>query len=419
MLDRNSLVSAIVTLARMLTTAGRAATRLFRPGGPTASRPPARPAQRPHQGSTRGLQPTIPAQTAGDADHALRGEYRVIRDSEIVPAATPPRLVYDGIDRLAASIAGGSDNEGLGLLNPVVVRVLDDGRYEMVDGDRRLLACRLVAARAGVTDCRIPAIVVSVNDRVALLMRLATLDSAEPRAIELARTYQALCRAMAEEGRRTLSARDLANVGPHGKSQVADYVRIGESISDAVLVEAKLATADGHPSPEALVDLTKAHLLDAAKRDTIESRAVALKGHLARVSGGGRESRGSSAETGTQAEPRNGAARTKGRTLALVARSRTMSPADARTLIEREMAPAMLALVEQAHGGRDAEGYYAALATGHACLVLPREVEGLTLEQLDRLDQALAMLAARTRRAREERKQVDALFASIAERKTS
>lgn len=419
MLTANSVVSAVAILARMLAVAGRAATRLFRPGGPTSSRPPAQLTPRPHQRSTCALQPTIPAPLAGDADHALRGEYRVIRDSEIAPAARPSRLIHDGIDRLAASIAGGSDNEDLGLLNPVVVRVLDDGRYEMVDGERRRLACRLIAARAGVQDCRLPAVVFRVNERVALLMRLATLDSAEPQAIELARTYQSLRRATAEEGGRALSARGLTNVGPHAKSQVADYIRIAESISDDVLTRAELVGTDGHPDPAALVDLTKAHLLDAAKRDTIESRAVALKGHLARVCGGGRESLDPSAEAGSRAETHDGAPRTKARALSLMTRSRTMTPGEARTMIEREIAPAMLALVEQAHGGRDAEGYYSALATGHACLVLPREIEGLTLEQLDRLDQALAMLAARTRRAREERQQVDALFGSLAERKTS
>jgi hypothetical protein len=365
------------------------------------------------------LQPTTPAPIAGDADYVLRGEYRVIRDSEIALPAKPSRLVYDGIDRLAASIAGGSDNEGLGLLNPVMVRALDDGRYEMIDGERRRRGCRLIAARAGVQDCRLPAVVFRVDDRTALLMRLAILDSAEPRAIELARTYNALRRAMAEEGGRALSARDLTNVGPHGKSQVADYLRIAESISDEVLIGAELVATDGHPRPEALVDLTKAHLLDAAKRDTIASRAVALKGHLARVCGSGRGSRGPSGAADLQAETRDTAARTNGRTLSLMARSRTMTPAEARALIEREIAPAMLALVAQAHGGRDAEGYYSALTTEDACLVLPREVEGLTLEQLDRLDRALAMLAARTRRAREERQQVDALFAPLVERKTS
>ena len=419
MLNGNSFLSAIAPLARLLTIAGHAAARLFRSARQTSSRSLPTPAPRRRQECARSVSTTIPSPREREVAHALRGEYRVIRDSEIVSAAIPSRLVYDGIDRLAASIAGDAENEGVGLLEPVVVRALDAGRYEIIDGYRRLLACRKIAARTGEKECRVPAIVFRVNDRVALLMRVATLDSAEPKAIELARTYQALRRAMTEERGRVLSARNLTMVGPHGKSQIADYLRIADVISDDVLIGAELVDADGNPNPEALVDLTKKQLLGAAKYDDIASRAAALRGHLARVSGGGRASRGPSAEDGSQADTPDGAARTKGRTLSLMARSRTMTPAEARTLIEREIAPAMLALVEQAHGGRDAEGYYSALTTGHACLVLPREVEGLTLEQLDRLDQALAMLAARTRRAREVRQQVDALFAPLAERKTS
>lgn len=360
----------------------------------------------------------MPAQHALAEAHALRGEYRAIRLSEIAPAPTPSRLVYDDIDRLADSIAGGAKHQGLGLLVPVVVRELDDGRFELVDGDRRALACRLIASRAGAEDCRIPALVFKVNAHVALLMRLATLDSAEPKAIEMARTYQALRQSMVDEGARAYSARELTMIGHHGKSQISDYVRIADAITDDVLIAADLVATDGRPSPEALVDLTKRQLLDAAKGDTVGARASALKGHRDRLAGCRRGAPGRSVDTAGSPDAAPVSLHTDGRSLTTKARSRTMTPAEARTLIEREVAPAMIALVEQGHGRRDAEGYYSAFTTAHACLVLPREVEALTLEQLDRLDQALAKLAARTRRAREERLQVDAMFASPNERLT-
>ena len=437
MLTPQSFAAAFAAIARMLSTACRAAVLRFRPSDRATPRQdtplqrppepprcaPSQPAATPAQ-STRRRTPApgspAPGSPASARAHALRGEYRVIRVSEIMPAATPSRLVYEDIDRLVASIAGSAEHGGLGLLVPVVVRALDDDRYELIDGQRRLVACSLIAARAGAEDCCIPALVFRVSAHDALLMRLASLDSADPKPIELARTYQALRNAMAEERARAYSARNLTAFGPHEKTQISDFIRIADAISDTVLIAADLVDGDGHPSPEALVDLPNRQLLDVAKCDTVETRAAALRAHHDRLSRGGRASSIASAEVaGSHSEKREGGARRKGRSLSLVARSRTMTASEARALIEREMAPAMLALVEQAHGRRDAEGYYSAFTTGHACLVLPREVEALTLEQLDRLDQALAMLTARTRRAREERRQVDAMFASPSERLTS
>lgn len=436
MLTRQSLGAAFGALARMLSVAGRAATLLLRRSGHAA---PAR--HTPHSRGSAGRAPSQPAVTAalrrhnaratvsppattplvaGEAVHSLHGEYRVLPISAIAPAATPTRLVYDGIERLAASIAGGPSRKGVGLMAPVIVRLLDNGEYECVDGERRLRACRLIAERAGAEDCLIPAIVFSVSARVAQHMRVAALDVPEPTPIELALTYRALSDAVEEEGEHACSARGLTLVSHHGKTQLAGYLRIADAISDQVMVAAGLVTSDGHSAPEALVELTNNQLLDAAKGDTVEARAVSLKGHLDRACGRAAKSSRQSTQA-TESPTENGAAitSTRGEQVFLTARTRTMPPSEARALIENEVAPAMIALVEQAHGGRDAEGYYSAFTTGHACLVLPRQVEGLTLEQLDRLDHALALLTARTRRAREGLLHADAMFAPLGERKSS
>jgi hypothetical protein len=438
MLTRQSFAAALEALGRMLSNAGRAATRLLwrilrstpgrhiqrprlvKPARCASSRPAPLPAQRARAGRTPVSHPTNPAPPARKGDHALRGEYREIRVSEIGPAAKPSRLVYDDIDRLAASIAGGSDREGFGLLAPVVVRLLDNGGYEIIDGDRRLRACRLIAAWSGAQDCLVPAYVFRVSACDAQLMRIATLDVQEPTPIELARIYQALRDVIAGEGSHACSARGLTLVGHHGKTQIAGYIRIADAITDDVMVAAGLVTSVGKPAPEVLVDLTRSQLLDAAKGETVEARAAVLKGHHDRQCGRGDVPQHRPPESvGSPEQNGDATANTKVPKLSLIARSRTMPPSEARELIESEMAPAMIALVEQAHGGRDAEGYYSAFTTGHACLVLPRAVEGLTLEQLDRLDHALGMLAARTRRAREELLNVDAMFAPLGEKMTS
>lgn len=98
-------------------------------------------------------------------------------------------------------------------------------------------------------------------------------------------------------------------------------------------------------------------------------------------------------------ERRDEIASQKGVSIRLRTASRMMNPSEAHSLIENELAPAMLAMVERAHGGRHATGYYSALAVGHVCLVLPRELEGLTLTQLERLDRS----SRRSLSARDER----------------
>lgn len=437
-LTRQSLAAPFEALARVLSIAGRVAISLLRHSARSASGPddrhprpatpwrctPAQPAVRLAQGERKGgmsaSRAATPLPLAGELGHALRGTYRVIPISAIAPAPRPSRLIYEGIERLAVSIAGDRDREGLGLLSPIVVRVLDDGRYECVDGHRRLHALQLIAKWAGAVDSLVPAIVFNVSARVAELMRVAALDAPEPKPIELALIYRALRDAVAADGSHACSARALTSVVHHGKTQLAGYLRIADTISDDVMRAAGLVTNAGIPTPEALVDLTRNQLLDAAKPDTVESRAAALKGHLDRQSG---QRHASSRRSTGAAEPQEGIAQdiahTQGRTLSLIARTRTMQPSEARAMIENEVAPAMIALVEQAHGGRDAEGYYSEFTNGHACLVLPRDVEGLTLDQLDHLDHTLAMLASRARRAREERLRLGALLEPSRDRMTS
>jgi ParB/RepB/Spo0J family partition protein len=347
----------------------------------------------------------------------LRGEYRLIPVSEITSTTTPSRSLYEGIEGLAASIAGSDEHEGLGLLAPIAVRQSEDGRFEIIDGERRLRACQLVGRWSGNDNGLIPALVFRVDAGVARQMQLALLAHEELTPYDLARTYQALRDALGREGAPLASARGLTRLGPHGKSQIADLLRVADALTPEVLVCAGLVTADGEPTPEALVALTKKQLLDAARGTTTEERATVLRKHVEKV----RSPKAPAmpvdvaCTAGSPEERRNELSDSKGLTMKVRAPARMMEPSEARALIENEVAPAMLALVEQAHGGRNASGFYSAVDVGYACLVLPREVEGLTVEQLDRLDQTLTALSARTRRAREERSRIEALYVSASE----
>lgn len=110
-------------------------------------------------GLGRGLAALIPP---GEQGQATLQEVAV---SAVVPNARQPRGVFDedDIEGLAQSI------RDVGVLQPVVVRPLEDGRFELIAGERRLRACK----QAGRTT--IPAVVRQTDD--ANLLKEALIEN--------------------------------------------------------------------------------------------------------------------------------------------------------------------------------------------------------------------------------------------------
>ncbi|MDQ3964281.1 MAG: ParB/RepB/Spo0J family partition protein [Actinomycetota bacterium] len=104
-------------------------------------------------GLGRGLEALLPEKT----DTGSGGPDRIPVD-QIDPNPRQPRDTFDpsALGELAASI------RELGILQPVLVRALPTGRYELVAGERRLRAAR----SAGLTE--IPALVVETDERGSL-----------------------------------------------------------------------------------------------------------------------------------------------------------------------------------------------------------------------------------------------------------
>lgn len=127
-------------------------------------------------GLGRGLESLIPS-----GDEAL--EYRRLRVEEIIPNPHQPRVNFDesALEELAASVAE------VGVLQPVVVRPLDDGRYALIAGERRWRAAR----RVGLTE--IPAMVRTVDDQASLTQALIeNLQRQDLTPLEEAAAYQEL-----------------------------------------------------------------------------------------------------------------------------------------------------------------------------------------------------------------------------------
>ena len=120
--------------------------------------------------------PTSPANVQSSAISNIR-----IDSIEINPYQ--PRVDFDeeAIQQLAQSI------KTYGLIQPVTVRPVRDGKYQLISGERRLRACKLV----GLTE--IPAFVRTVDEINSLQMALVeNIQRENLNAIEVAASYQRL-----------------------------------------------------------------------------------------------------------------------------------------------------------------------------------------------------------------------------------
>lgn len=127
-------------------------------------------------GLGRGLESLIPS-GGGEA------EFRRLKLDDVVPNPLQPRVGFDdqGLDELAGSIAE------VGVLQPVVVRPLDDGRFALIAGERRWRAAR----RAGLAE--IPAVVRHSDDKDTLTEALIeNLQRQDLSPLEEAAAFQQL-----------------------------------------------------------------------------------------------------------------------------------------------------------------------------------------------------------------------------------
>ncbi|HEY0970148.1 MAG TPA: ParB N-terminal domain-containing protein [Gemmatimonadales bacterium] len=336
-------------------------------------------------------------------------EYLTLSVWQIESAPWQPRRVFSGLEELAASIEGTSDTEGVGVLEPVLVRRMHDDTYQLIDGERRLRACRLIAERSPARDFQIPARVFRVSERVARLMgQTANLERAEPRPVEVALGYLAIRDALREEiGERAGSLRALVGLGWHEKTQIGDYLKIAAMLTDGTVEAAGLTREAGEPDFERLCRLDKKELDKVAALQELTARAAALRDRVDRRSAdGGRRPKDAPTRPAalSPAERRVQITTTAGFALRTKAPAQMLEPSEAGTMVQNELAPAILAMTERAYGGTGREGFFALGAADHVVIVLPTEVEALTTSQLERLAIVLAEIRGRVDRTLRHRR---------------
>jgi ParB family chromosome partitioning protein len=165
------------------------------------------------RGMGRGLAAILPESNSGGP------ELRELEVTQIEPNPEQPRAKFDAaaLDALAGSIGS------VGLLQPLIVRPLDDGRYELVAGERRWRA----AQKAGID--RVPAVVRSSpqDERLqAALIENMVREDLNP--VEEARA----CAALVDD--LGISKEELARRVGRSRAAISNLIRLLD-LPDSVL----------------------------------------------------------------------------------------------------------------------------------------------------------------------------------------
>ncbi|MBO9661748.1 ParB/RepB/Spo0J family partition protein [Dokdonella sp.] len=153
-----------------------------------------------------GGDPGAPA-TANEAE----GELRTLETAAIKPGKYQPRHHFDAerIEELAASI------KAQGLIQPVVVRAIGPGRYELIAGERRWRA----AQQAGLAE--IPALVKEVPDQAVVAMAL--IENIQREDLSPLEEAQALTRLIDEF---ELTHQQVADAVGRSRAAVSNLLRL-------------------------------------------------------------------------------------------------------------------------------------------------------------------------------------------------
>jgi ParB family transcriptional regulator, chromosome partitioning protein len=120
---------------------------------------------------------------SADAIAAQQNAVRFVSIDDVAVNPRQPRTRFDDheLDELARSIAES------GVLQPILVRRAEGGRYELIAGERRLRACRQAGLR------EVPALVRETTDQESLMLAIVeNVQRADLDPLEEAHAYQSL-----------------------------------------------------------------------------------------------------------------------------------------------------------------------------------------------------------------------------------
>lgn len=184
-----------------------------------------------NRGLGRGLDALLGGVREDEQVSSDSAEVRHIPIGAIVPNPYQPRREFseEGLNDLSASI------KTRGVLQPILIRPLDDNKYELIAGERRLRASKM----ADLTE--VPTLVREMTDQESLAIALIeNLQREDLNAVEEALGYQQL---QQEFG---LSQEELARQVGKSRSAVANSLRL-LNLPDTVRVAIQKGTVSaGH-----------------------------------------------------------------------------------------------------------------------------------------------------------------------------
>ena len=199
----------------------------------------------------------------------LVGRVADLEVEAIRPNPYQPRKDFDeaALDELAASVAQ------LGIIQPLTVRSLGDGQYELISGERRLRASR----RAGLK--RVPAYVREADTEEMLEMAIVeNVQREDLNPVEVALGYQRL---MEEVG---LTQEQVADKVGKSRPTIANALRllrlpprVQASLREGSLSSGHARALVGVDDEAELLDLHRAILDDGLSVRDVEARARALR----------------------------------------------------------------------------------------------------------------------------------------------
>ena len=138
-------------------------------------------------------------------------QIQLISHEDILPNPNQPRVRfdYDELEGLATSVRTS------GLLQPINVRPLEDGKYELISGERRLRAARMVGLS------KLPCIVMDVSDEQSALFAL--IENVQRQNLDFFEEAEAVERLMTEHG---LSQDEISKKLGKAQSTLSNKLRL-------------------------------------------------------------------------------------------------------------------------------------------------------------------------------------------------
>jgi len=174
---------------------------------------------------------SLPVRVESHEGVRIDGGLAMLPVSSIEPHPDQPRRHFDdaALDELAASIAA------RGVIQPVIVRPLGQGRFQLVAGERRWRASQ----RAQVHE--IPALVRTLTEReVMALALIENLQREDLNPIEEARAYQRLAE------HESMTQADIARMVDKSRSHVANIQRLLSLPDPVIMLVEKGELSMGH-----------------------------------------------------------------------------------------------------------------------------------------------------------------------------